>query len=167
MIYLASRSPRRCELLKQIGVKFEVIEISIDEHWHGEEQPHHYVQRMAMEKARAAKNKIPDNSNPVILAADTSVVLDGRVLGKAKNIKQAREMLTQLSGRRHIVYTAVAIATKAGEQVMLNTSNVNFRVLPESEIHSPVQMNVHVHCEVRLGGWNKGNERAVHHAANR
>lgn len=133
-IYLASRSPRRRELLKQIGVDFEIIEIEINEQWHGEEQPRLYVQRMALEKARAAKNKIMDNSGFIVLAADTSVVLDDKVLGKAENELQAREMLMQLSGRRHYVYTAIAVATASHEQVMLNPSNVNFKVLSETEI---------------------------------
>lgn len=134
MIYLASKSPRRQQLLRQIGVDFEVIEIVIDEHWRGEEQPHLYVQRMALEKARAAKNKIVNNSGVIVLAADTSVVLDDKVLGKAENELQAREMLMQLSGRRHYVYTAIAIATESNEQVMLNSSNVSFKVLSEPEI---------------------------------
>ena len=134
MIYLASKSPRRRELLKQIRINFEIIEIEINEHWDGEEQPHLYVQRMALEKAHAAKNIIMDNSGFIILAADTSVVLDNKVLGKAENELQAREMLLQLSGRRHYVYSAIAVATESYEQVVLNSSNVNFRVLSESEI---------------------------------
>lgn len=133
-VFLASRSPRRRELLKQIGIEFEVIEITIDEYWHEDEQPHHYVQRMALEKARAAKNMIHQNSGWIILAADTSVVLDNKVLGKAEDNLQAGEMLRLLSGRRHCVYSAVAIATINDEEVMLSTSNINFRLLSEPEI---------------------------------
>lgn len=133
-IFLASGSPRRRELLKQIGVEFEVIEISIDEHWYEDEQPHLYVQRMALEKARAAKNMVPQNSGWIILAADTSVVLDNKVLGKAEDKLQAGEMLKLLSGRRHYVYSAVAIATINNEEIALSTSTVNFRLLSEPEI---------------------------------
>jgi septum formation protein len=133
-IYLASKSPRRHELLNQICIDFEAVEIEIDEYWHSEELPHLYVQRMALEKAQVAKNKIVENSDFIVLAADTAVVLDDKVIGKAENGPQAREMLMQLSGRRHYVYTAVASVTAADERIKLNTSNVNFKVLSESEI---------------------------------
>lgn len=133
-IYLASKSPRRRELLKQIDIDFENVEIEIDEHWHSEELPHLYVQRMALEKARMAKNRLNNNSNFIVLAADTAVVLDDKVLGKAENETLARDMLMQLSGRRHYVYTAIAVVTQSDEQVILNTSNVSFKVLSETEI---------------------------------
>jgi septum formation protein len=133
-IYLASRSPRRRQLLQQIGVEFEIIDINIDESWRKEEQPRQYVQRMALEKAQAAKSKISDRSEYIVLAADTTVVLDNNVLGKAENEMQAREMLQLLSGRKHYVHTAVAKVTGSNEQVLLNTNAVCFKILSESEI---------------------------------
>jgi septum formation protein len=107
-IYLASRSARRQELLKQIGIEFELIDIEINEAWDGVELAKHYVKRMAQEKAIAA-NKIKPADRPV-LAADTSVVLNNKVLGKAQTEAQAMSMLQQLSGRTHIVYSAVTLA---------------------------------------------------------
>lgn len=132
-VYLASRSPRRQQLLRQIGVNFETVDIEIDEHWHNHEVPHQYVQRMALEKARAAKQKLPDKSG-IIIAADTSVVLDDQVLGKALSKSDVTLMLQKLSGRKHTVYTAVAIVSENSENVSLNTSYVSFKVLSGQDI---------------------------------
>ena len=130
-IYLASTSPRRKQLLEQIGIDLETIDIDIDETWDGREPAKTYVKRIALEKARAAKSKV-HNKLPV-LAADTSVVLDNFILGKAKTKEEAAEMLRQLSGRMHHVYTAVALITET-KQVCLNISHVSFRPLSESDI---------------------------------
>ncbi len=93
-IYLASRSPRRRELLDQINVEFEVIDVDIDESWDGKEKPETYVKRIALEKARAG-NAFSDEDYPV-LAADTAVVLNNDILGKAENKKDAEIMLKQV-----------------------------------------------------------------------
>ncbi len=130
-IYLASTSPRRKQLLTQIGVDFETIDIDIDETWDGREPTKTYVKRIALEKARAAKSKV-HNKLPV-LAADTCVVLDNLILGKAETKEAAAEMLGQLSGRTHHVYTAVALITET-EQVCLNVSHVSFRPLSDADI---------------------------------
>ena len=130
-IYLASTSPRRKQLLEQIGIDFETIDIDIDETWDGREPAKTYVKRIALEKARAAKSKIQNNLP--VLAADTSVVLDNLILGKAENKEDAINMLEQLSGRTHHVYTAVALITET-EQVCLNISHVSFRPLSKSDI---------------------------------
>jgi len=130
-IYLASASPRRKQLLEQIGIDFETIDIDIDETWDGREPAKTYVKRIALEKARAAKSKV-HNKLPV-LAADTCVVLDNIILGKAGTRQDASKMLGELSGRTHHVYTAVALITDT-EQVRLNINHVSFRPLSETDI---------------------------------
>ena len=131
MIYLASRSPRRKQLLEQIGVDFELVDIDIDETWDGREPARQYVQRLALEKANTARKFL--EGQPPVLAADTAVVLDERVLGKAVTQDEAREMLSMLSGRTHHVYSAVALLTTR-EQVQISTSRVSFRPLTAGEI---------------------------------
>jgi len=130
-INLASTSPRRKQLLEQIGIDFELVNIEIDETWDGQEPAKVHVKRMALEKARAAKLKIQNNLP--ILAADTCVVLDGVILGKAETKEDAIKMLEQLSGRTHHVYTAVALITET-ELVSLNTNHVSFRPLTKNDI---------------------------------
>ncbi len=130
-VYLASTSPRRKQLLEQLGIEFELTHVDIDESWDGHETAKTYVQRMALEKARAAKASLQDNLP--VLAADTGVVLDHIILGKAENQQDAAEMLTQLSGRTHQVYTAVALINDK-EQVCLNVNHVSFRPLTEADI---------------------------------
>ena len=128
---LASTSPRRQQLLEQIGIDFELVDVEIDETWDGKEPAKIHVKRMALEKARAAKSKIQNNLP--ILAADTCVVIDNVILGKAETKEEATNMLEQLSGRTHHVYTAVALVTET-EQVCLNINHVSFRPLIETEI---------------------------------
>ena len=130
-INLASTSPRRKQLLEQIGIDFELVHVEIDETWDGKEPTKIHVQRMALEKAQAAKSKIQNNLP--ILAADTCVVIDNVILGKAETKEEAINMLEQLSGRTHHVYTAVALIT-ATEQVCLNVNHVSFRPLSETDI---------------------------------
>ncbi len=123
-IYLASSSPRRQALLEQIGVRYHVVEVSVDETWDGRESPQEYVQRLALQKARAARRIVADNMLPV-LAADTAVVLDGQILGKPKDRRDALGMLERLSGRRHQVLTAVALVNER-EAVRTSLSTVTF-----------------------------------------
>ena len=130
-IYLASKSPRRQQLLNQIGIDFELVDIDIDETWDGMEPAKKYVLRMAIEKAHKARTKV--NDQQPILAADTAVVLDDEVLGKAKTKIEASDMLAKLSGRTHHVYSAVALITDI-EQVQLSISRVSFRPLTTEEI---------------------------------
>lgn len=123
-IYLASSSPRRQALLEQIGVRYHVVEVSVDETWDGRESPQEYVQRLALQKARAARRVVADNTLPV-LAADTAVVLDGQILGKPKDRRDALGMQERLSGRRHQVLTAVALVNER-EAVRTSISTVTF-----------------------------------------
>ena len=129
-IRLASASPRRRELLTQIGVPHVVTGAHIDETEHPGEPPRDYVQRMARTKALAIWSQ--DSSLPV-LAADTTVVLDGVIFGKPRDRADALRMLAALSGRTHEVLTAVALATRDGIAMRLNESRVTFRALTSAE----------------------------------
>jgi septum formation protein len=151
-LYLASRSPRRRELLKQIGVRFEPLLIrlasprvvDVDEVQHDNEPADRYVERIAHEKAEhgvqvlALRSMLP---KPV-LAADTVVILDGEVLGKPVDKAQATDFLRRLSGRTHEVRTAVALGLTGGGTFGSNArvlravsvSSVTFRSLEASEI---------------------------------
>ena len=134
LIYLASKSPRRRELLGQLGVKYETISVEIDEAPRCGEAPEVYVLRMALEKARAGL-MLADGVLPV-LGADTSVVVEGRILGKPKDKADGLAMLASLSGRRHQVLTAVALVEPGleGRQVTrLSVSHVSFRDLSDAE----------------------------------
>lgn len=132
-LHLASRSPRRQELLARLGVKFDSIEVDIEEHWDGSEDPGAYVTRLAVEKAQAGRRAVPD-ALPVI-AADTEVVIDSRVLGKPRDLAAAGHMLSRLSGRTHIVYCAVALLADT-EISDLELNRVTFRALRDSEIRA-------------------------------
>jgi septum formation protein len=147
-VYLASRSPRRRELLKQIGVRFEPLMLrlasprgpDIDERQHPAEPAADYVERTAREKAAFGQRVLSMRSmlyKPV-LAADTAVILDGEVLGKPANRAEAMDFLRRLSGRAHEVRTTVALAIGTGStaHVMAATSvtTVVLRALAEHEI---------------------------------
>ena len=131
LIYLASRSPRRCELLEQMGVKYETISIEIDEAPRRGEAPEVYVLRMALEKARAGL-MLADGVLPV-LGADTSVVIKGKILGKPKNKADGLAMLASLSGCHHQVLTAVALVGLDLEATRMSVSHVSFRDLNDAE----------------------------------
>jgi septum formation protein len=111
-LYLASGSPRRRELLTQIGVPFTAIGASIDETPRADESPTAYVERLARGKAEAGLALLPiidSSALPVVLGADTAVVLDGRILGKPIDEADALAMLAALSGREHEVLTAISL----------------------------------------------------------
>lgn len=130
-VYLASASPRRSELLRQIGVPFEARPAAIDEARAPGETPEHYVARLAAEKAEAVWAAVADRKP--VLAADTAVVLDGAVLGKPAGAAEAAVMLERLSGRTHRVLTAVALRTAAGVESALSASEVRFRATTAAE----------------------------------
>jgi nucleoside triphosphate pyrophosphatase len=131
VLRLASVSPRRRELLTQIGVPHIVTGAHIDESHHSGERAHDYVQRMARTKAQTVWEQDP--SLPV-LGADTTVVLDGKVFGKPADRADALHMLGLLSGRTHEVLTAVALASKEGLSMRVSVSAVRFRMLAADEI---------------------------------
>jgi septum formation protein len=131
-VYLASASPRRGELLQQIGVSFRVVASSVDETALPAEAPLRYVSRLAAAKASAGWDSTRLEPAPV-LAADTAVVLDGAILGKPTDSADAEQMLLKLSGRTHEVYTAVALRCDSGVQIKVSRSLVKFRALSEAE----------------------------------
>ncbi len=143
-IYLASLSPRRRDLLTQIGVKFEVLllrtdarrKADVDETPLENEAPDDYVLRIAQAKAQAGLAALRFRRLPFspVLAADTTVTLDGRILGKPADRDEAVRMLRQLSGRQHRVLTAVAIAFDDRVEVRLSETAVTFVPLSEERI---------------------------------
>ena len=132
-IYLASGSPRRRDLLQQIGVPFKVIRVDLDETVGPGEAPLAYVSRLAAAKADAGWLHSCDQAEVPVLAADTAVVLDGRILGKPKDMHDAMRMLRDLSGRTHEVLTAIALRTSAGSRATVSRSSVTFRSIDAEE----------------------------------
>jgi septum formation protein len=132
-IYLASASPRRRELLRQIGVSFRVIGADLDETARSGESAAAYVSRLAEAKAAAGWEGSRDLRAAPVLAADTAVVLDGEILGKPADMKAAIAMLLKLSGRAHEVLTAVALRTARGLELKVSRSLVSFRTVDPGE----------------------------------
>lgn len=131
MIFLASSSPRRRELLTQIGVAHDVIAVGVDETLHPGEAPELYVVRLALAKAQAGHAIA--GAGPV-LGADTAVVIDGAILGKPRDRAEALAMLARLSGRTHHVYTGVALVdAERKAHSLLSVSAVSFRNIAEAE----------------------------------
>ena len=135
-LYLASSSPRRRELLTQIGVAFRVLACSIDESILPAEPAELYVERLARAKAEAGLALLNADASACVIGADTSVVLDGHILGKPADRHESLQMLQALSGREHRVLTAVALASSDGCQTRLVTSRVGFRVISAAEMHN-------------------------------
>lgn len=143
-IYLASRSPRRRELLRQIGVSFEIVPLreaprhpaDVDETPRTGETADAYVLRVAREKAQAAVaiTSVRRLALRPVLAADTTVVLDDAILGKPANAAAAATMLESLAGRRHRVLTAVAVTSGNEIETRVSESQVWFRALTPEEI---------------------------------
>lgn len=137
MIYLASQSPRRAELLRQIGVQHEVYVTDIDERGDAGEAPADYVCRVAASKARVAAQAISNRHQSwVVVAADTSIALDGEIIGKPRHASDCCRILRRLSAREHLVLTAVAVATPGGQEHRLSQSRVTFRALLENELEA-------------------------------
>jgi len=147
-IYLASRSPRRRELLKQAGIPFEIMlfredrgrGVDVDESPHPDEDPQAYVLRIARSKAEAANLRLQQRRLPdyPVLAADTTVVLDRRILGKPADHAQAQAMLSELSGRSHEVLTAIAACRHDRLETRLSVSTVEFAELSMARIRQYV-----------------------------
>ena len=131
-VYLASASPRRSELLRQIGVPFEVRPADVAEEAKPGERAEPYVVRVAVAKADAVWAAVRAEPRPV-LAADTAVVLDGEILGKPEVAAEAAAMLARLSGRTHRVLTAVALRHADGIETQLSDSEVRFRATTAAE----------------------------------
>lgn len=148
-IYLASQSPRRRELLKQIGVHFELLllrsdrdrSVDVNETPLPGEQPEPYAQRICQAKAQAGFTTLAMRGLPAfpVLAADTIVTLDGKLLGKPRDAAAAADMLRELSGREHQVISAVAVAMKEHIEVSLSVSTVRFARLSDDRIKHYLQ----------------------------
>lgn len=132
-VYLASASPRRRELLQQIGVSHRVVAAAVDETALPGEEPRAYVTRLAAAKANAGWIESRDATQVPVLAADTAVALGAQILGKPSDQEQAESMLRQLSGRTHEVWTAVALRTAGGVQRKISRSEVTFRIIAAGE----------------------------------
>ena len=143
-IYLASRSPRRRELLSQIGVRYHLLlfrervgeKPDVDESVLEGEAPAAYVERMARAKADTGWRRMLQRNLPPapVLAADTTVALDGRIYGKPENRTEAEEILAALAGKRHEVLTAVALKNQDWIEVALSTSEVQLKALSRDDI---------------------------------
>ena len=147
-LYLASRSPRRRELLSQIGVRFHLLlfrtrpeaEPDVNEDVLPDEAPAAYVERVALAKAAAGWKRLMQRNLPraPVLAADTTVAVEGRILGKPADRSDAARMLAELSGKRHEVLTAVAIKYDDRIESAVSVTQVRIRALTEEEIRQYV-----------------------------
>lgn len=134
-LILASASPRRRELLEQIGLRFTVQPVDVDETPRDGEAPDLYVLRMAREKALACQRS-SGNTHALVLGADTSVVFAGAIMGKPRDRDEARAMLQRLSGHEHEVMTGVALAGPTAVRERVVTTRVGFRRLMDDEIEA-------------------------------
>ena len=132
-LYLASASPRRAELLEQIGVRYRQMSPDVDERVLPGESPSDYVKRLALTKAQAGRAGLSSGDTHPVLGADTAVVVDGEIFGKPRDRDDGLRMLARLSGRCHEVYSAVALVGRISD-VRCNVSKVCFRELSAEEI---------------------------------
>ena len=159
-IYLASRSPRRRELLSQIGVRYHLLLFrsrpdsppDVDESILPNEQPDTYVERVARAKVQAGWRLLRLRNLPFapVLSADTTVALDGRILGKPADRREAADMLGALSGTRHEVLTAVAVKHEAQFECVVSISQVDFKPLSAQEIREYVATG---ECDDKAGAY--------------
>jgi septum formation protein len=134
LIFLASASPRRSALLRQIGVEHQIRPVAVDEARRVHESATAYVLRLAETKSRTLWERLPAAERRPVLGADTTVTLDGEIFGKPANALAARAMLELLSGRTHEVHTAVALLCTGGVQLRLSSSAVRFRRLSDADL---------------------------------
>jgi len=137
-IYLASASPRRRELLEQLGIRFTVVRADVPEHPRAGERPEGFVTRLATEKAMAGWRGGRDAGLPPlpVLGADTAVVVDQVVLGKPSDRAEGLAMLRLLAGREHHVYSGIALTDGERTETAVNISRVRFRDLDEAEVQA-------------------------------
>lgn len=136
MLHLASRSPRRAELLSRLGLDFGVIDLDIPEQQGAGEPAADYVRRVAREKSGAGLLQVVAAPGAVVLGADTEVILDGAVFGKPADAEDAASMLLRLSGRTHEVITAVSVVSAAREAQAVSVSQVTFGTLSDADINA-------------------------------
>lgn len=133
-LILASASPRRAELLRAAGFEFETVVTDVDESVRRGEPPILYVRRLAAEKSAAVAHATARGTTAVILAADTTVVIDGEILAKPRDDADAAAMLRRLSGRRHDVLTGVSLRCGAYEVGRVETTGVWFAQLSDADV---------------------------------
>jgi nucleoside triphosphate pyrophosphatase len=139
-LVLASRSPRRAELLTAAGFRFETLAVDVDERVRGAEPPADYVRRLASEKSARvfdllqADGKRHGTADVVVLGADTAVVVGGVILGKPLDDADAAQMLRRLAGRTHEVLTAVSLRAAGGERSDVTTTAVEVAALSDEDI---------------------------------
>lgn len=138
-IYLASKSPRRKKLLKQIGLEFRTLTFDFEEKLIPYESPVIAVKRLAAEKMNEANSRV--KSDAIIITADTIVMLDGTILGKPKSKTDAKRMLRMLSGRTHLVYTGFGVMNTSNNKLLIRyeKTSVTFRNLMNNEINDYVE----------------------------
>ena len=150
MLYLASRSPRRSELLARLGVDFGLLEVHVPEQRVPGEPPADYVRRVAREKAGAGLLKVAGNSDAVVLGSDTEVVLGDEVFGKPRDDADAAAMLRRLSGRTHQVLSSVWLVAADREVQAMSVSDVTFAGLDDAHIAAYVATG---ECEGKAGAY--------------
>jgi septum formation protein len=134
MLHLASRSPRRSELLARLGFAFGVLELDVPEHRQPGEPPEDYVRRVAREKAGAGLLQVVANPGAIVLGADTEVILGDEVFGKPRDADDAAAMLRRLSGRTHQVISAVSLVSPSREAQVASVSEVTVANLDDDAI---------------------------------
>jgi septum formation protein len=134
MLYLASTSPRRKELLQQIGLEFECLAIDVDESVVKQESPQRYVARLSKIKADAGLALCEHLPEAIVIAADTTVVIEEQIIGKPQNLEQALVIWRSLSGKKHTVLTGVTIASHDKQHTQVVSTDVYFRELSEQEM---------------------------------
>lgn len=132
-VYLASRSPRRRQLLRQLGIAFEVVDVDVDETALPREDARSLVARLARAKAEAGARAVAGRRAAPVLGADTVVEIDGEILGKPRDRAHAEKTLAKLSGRRHRVWSAVALRVRGADRLRVSKSAVCFRPLDARE----------------------------------
>ena len=135
-ILLASASPRRQELLQQIGVPYQVVSHRVEEQLLTGESPQDYVTRLALEKAQSVLDRLPADQDRIVLGADTAVVCEQIILGKPLDRADAMRMLKLLSGRKHLVFSSVALVSRQQSEVAVSTTEVEFRSLASEELEA-------------------------------
>lgn len=149
-IYLASRSPRRSTLIEQLGIRYKILDVAVDEQPREGEKPADYVKRLAVEKALCGWGKLSDGKIPV-LGADTCIVINDKIIGKVDSREQSTSLMKQMSGSSHEVLTGIALVGSEGvgrervgqeiegnkspvrQEVRINASKITFRSLSEEE----------------------------------
>ena len=135
-VYLASSSPRRGELLAQIGVIHERLPVDVDETARSGESARRFVERLAREKAEAGLDRRPAGDARPVIGSDTALELDGEILGKPRDRADFEAMFSRLSGRSHRVFTGVTVADGRHAEVRVNETRVGFRPVAIHEMRA-------------------------------